>query len=377
MFQDMSAIPHKICIITSPRGNAGVVPLSNLIKILSNFTNDLYIITGNEGELAYKDQRGITGYSIHYKSKNLLISKIFCYFLLQLKIALKLVKMRNKYDLFIFFMAEGLTIPILILKLLRKEIILNLAASSPMMIGSHAHIPLIKRIDRQLEFINYFIADKLILYSPRLIDEWNFENCANKIVFASEHLINSEEFYCRKKLSHRDNIVGYIGRLSEEKGILNLIEAIKILRINENIRFIIGGDGPLKDLILESISVNKLEDRVKYVGWISHSELPIYLNRIKLLVLPSYTEGLPNIMLEAMACETLVLATPVGAIPDYLADGTNGFIMKDNSSNCIADGIAHALNHPDKELIASNARDLIIHEFTLDSAICKWKKIIE
>ena len=274
-------------------------------------------------------------------------------------------------------MAEGLTIPIGILKLFGKETILNLAASSPMMIGSHAYIPLIKRIERQLESINYFIADKIILYSTRLVSEWKLENYADKILFASEHLINSEEFCCSMKLGHRDTIVGYIGRLSEEKGILNLIGAIEILRISEEINFIIGGDGPLKNQLLEYISANKLGDRVKYVGWISHSELPNYLNRIKLLVLPSYTEGLPNIMLEAMACETLVLATPVGAIPDYLADGTNGFIMKDNSPNCIADSIGHALNHPDKELIASNARDLIIHEFTLDSAICKWRKIVE
>jgi glycosyltransferase involved in cell wall biosynthesis len=356
---NMSTNSHRICIITSPRGKAGVVPLSNLIEILKNLVEDLYIITGNEGELAYKDQKGITGYSIHYNSKNLLILRLFCNFLLQLKIALKLVKIRNKYDLFIFFMAEGLTIPIGILKLFGKETILNLAASSPMMIGSHAYIPLIKRIERQLESINYFIADKIILYSPRLVSEWKLENYADKILFASEHLINSEEFCCSMKLGHRDTIVGYIGRLSEEKGILNLIGAIEILRISEEINFIIGGDGPLKNQLLEYISANKLGDRVK------------------LLVLPSYTEGLPNIMLEAMACETLVLATPVGAIPDYLADGTNGFIMKDNSPNCIADSIGHALNHPDKELIASNARDLIIHEFTLDSAICKWRKIVE
>jgi len=94
------------------------------------------------------------------------------------------------------------------------------------------------------------------------------------------------------------------------------------------------------------------------------------------LVLPSYTEGLPNIMLEAMACGTPVLATPVGAIPDVIRDGKTGFIMEDNSPKCIAENVVRALEHPDLEEIAEAGRRFVEEEFTFERAVEKWRGIL-
>ena len=80
-----------------------------------------------------------------------------------------------------------------------------------------------------------------------------------------------------------------------------------------------------------------LMDLVKTAGWISHDHLPEYLRMLQLLVIPSSTEGLPNIMLEAMACGTPVAATSVGAIPDVIREGETGYILEDNSPECISE----------------------------------------
>ena len=110
-------------------------------------------------------------------------------------------------------------------------------------------------------------------------------------------------------------------------------------------------------------------------GWISREELPNYLNQLRLLVLPSYSEGLPNIMLEAMACGTPVLATPVGAIPDIIIDGKTGFIMDDNSPECIAENVIRALNSPDLEEIAEAGRLLVKETFTYEEIMKRWEGV--
>jgi len=100
------------------------------------------------------------------------------------------------------------------------------------------------------------------------------------------------------------------------------------------------------------------------------------LNELKLVVLPSFTEGLPNIMLEAMACGTPVLATSVGAISDVIKDGETGFIMENNSPEHIARNVIRILEQPDLDKIVENARALVEQEFTYKAVVKRYKKIL-
>lgn len=82
-------------------------------------------------------------------------------------------------------------------------------------------------------------------------------------------------------------------------------------------------------------------------------------------------------MLEAMACGTVVLATPVGGIPEVIKDGVNGFIMEDNSPECIARNVMRALGHPDLEQVTANARVLIEQEYNYEAAVERYRNILE
>ena len=81
-------------------------------------------------------------------------------------------------------------------------------------------------------------------------------------------------------------------------------------------------------------------------------------------------------MLEAMACGTIVLASDVGAIPDVIKDGETGFILKNNSPDCIAEGVMRVLEYPNPEEIVRNARWLVEREFVFDRAVEKYRNAL-
>jgi len=375
----------NICVITTPgyQNIYGATPtiLSNFIDVLEPLSNELFIITGKFPNRQNKRIR-IVRIKGDAKRESIVI-RILKFVMTQIRISYNQVKIYKNIDVGIFFLGtRTFPLPMLLLKLLKKKTVLiavgSIICATYVERTSYIRRFISSHIPRIFAELNYALSDKIIVYSENLIDKLGLEKYENKICIAHEHFLDFDKFKIKKKLDERDNLVGYIGRLSEEKGTLNFVRAIpEVLKGKNKIRFLVGGDGPLQDKVREYLKEKNLRDKVKLTGWILHDELPDYLNELKLLVLPSYTEGLPNIMLEAMACGTPVLATPVGAIPDVIKDGETGFIMEDNSPECIAQNIIRALNHPNLEQIAQNARVLVEREFTYEKAVERYRKILD
>jgi len=366
----------KIGVLTFAVIKAGVVPLSNLISILGTEQNQVSLITDNEGYAHFKDDPNIKTFEIRHRSHASGLVNMLNYIHKQLLISYMILKDLRDVDTWIFFFnAETMVFPLVTLKLLRKKVILSLPSSSEKI---HEHTSSGQAaIMRSLSRISYRLVDNIIVYSPRLVTEWNLTKYADKILIAHEHVINFDEFRLETSVAKRPEAIGFIGRLDAEKGIMNFIRAIpEILRHDPDVQFVIIGDGNQKEMALEYIKNNGIAKNVKLSGWVPHDKLPEYLNKIRLLVIPSYTEGLPNAMLEAMACGTPVLASPVGSIPDYIIDGQSGFIMKDNSSACIAQCITKILDCNGLETIGMNGRKMVEEEFAFDATVKKYMESI-
>lgn len=368
---------ENIGIITFPIGDAGYVATSNLVDILSSISNETFLITGNKGSDLGKGKTNIHIYSInHEKGPNIFI-RIIKYVSIQLKISYQLKKNSKNTRLWFFFIGGNLLIiPIIVAKLLRKKVILVLSGSSyESFKSSNSFLTTSINI---LENINRVLSDHIILYSKNLINEWNLKKYKNKISITSRHFLNFDIFRIKKDIDERKNLVGYIGRLSEEKGISVFIKAIPLAIKNiKDIEFFIAGDGKFNNEIKNFIFTNNLDKRVKFIGWIPHEDIPEFLNELKLLVIPSYTEGLPNILLEAMACGTPVLATPVGAIPDIIRDGETGFIISDNTPDIIVENITNILNNPYLKRIVLTAKNFVEKNYTFSECVKNYEKIIE
>jgi len=363
-----------IGLFTLPLGSASVIPLFNLVEILGSISKKFTLITGNDGYTLYKDEQRFTVYKINYQIDDS-IWKIFRFLYGQIKGSVYLIQNVKKVQYWFFFGGQRSFIPILTAKLLNKKVITVMAGSA--IRDSSFSQDNFLNVTKVLSSTCLSLTDKIIIYSPNLIQEWSLTPYRHKILIAHRHFLDFTIFTVTIPYHDRPSLIGYIGRLSGEKGVQHFAEALPaILSNNQDLRVLIGGDGQLKQEIEASLQKGGITDRVDLPGWISHDELPKYLNQLRLLVLPSYTEGLPNIMLEAMACGTPVLATPVGAIPDVIRDGETGFIMEDNSPDCIARNVMRALNDPDLEEVAERGRKFVEREFTFEKVVEKWKGIL-
>lgn len=118
----------------------------------------------------------------------------------------------------------------------------------------------------------------------------------------------------------------YLGRLSAEKGILNIIKSIGEC---ENAKLIIAGDGPYKDEIVNYISQNKLENKVSLVGYLNQEQAQEYLTKCRCLIFPSICyENCPYSILEAMAAGKPIVASDIGGISELVKDDVNGYLYK-------------------------------------------------
>ena len=367
----------NIGIVTFSLHVAGITPLSHLVDILYPSSDNFYLITGKEGAALQGKRKKFYTYAVKYNTGKNVFTRIIKYIYMQFKISYILIKISNNVDLLFFTLAgESLILPIVTARLLRKRVVIVMAASDIQFLKLSNDV--FSEPMEILSKINYTLSNRIVLYSERLIKEWNLEKYKDKICIAHEHFLDFDKFKMKKRFGERDNLVGYIGRLSEEKGTLNVVKAIpEISKEKDDLEFLIGGGGQLCDKIKKYLDENNLNDKVNLAGWIPHDKLPDYLNELKLVVLPSYTEGLPNIMLEAMACGTPVLTTPVGAIPDIITDGETGFIMGNNSPACIAENVVRALEHPDMVRIVENAKELVEREFTYEAAVARHREILK
>jgi glycosyltransferase involved in cell wall biosynthesis len=133
----------------------------------------------------------------------------------------------------------------------------------------------------------------------------------------------------------------YIGRLVPGKGLLETIEALRLARSQGvNARLVIAGNGPEEPQLRRYAREAGLTREVSFVGAAYGDHKAQLLAQADALALPSYTEGLPYSLLEAMAAGVVPIVTPVGAIPDVVTEGEHGLLVASRDAGAIAQAIA-------------------------------------
>lgn len=136
----------------------------------------------------------------------------------------------------------------------------------------------------------------------------------------------------------------FVGRLVEKKGLQFLIEAMPlIIRSIPNIHLTIVGDGPLRSLLNKRVKKIGIDSHVSFLGRVSNNKMPSIYSKADLVVVPSVTdktgetEGMPVVILEALAAGKPVIASNISGIPDIVKNGFNGYLVKPGSIKELAE----------------------------------------
>jgi len=177
------------------------------------------------------------------------------------------------------------------------------------------------------------------------------------------------------------DVVTFIGRLEELKGIRVFLESCKLIaRKREHVRFRIVGSGSLRGYVeAESKRFNTdFDSCMEVMGEVSHEQIPQILSQTSVLVAPSYMEGAPTVCLEASASEVPVVASNVGGIPEMVVDGRTGFLFPSGDPEACAEKVSEILsNQKLRRRMGREARDMIKQYYTWEEVIKKVEGIYE
>lgn len=185
---------------------------------------------------------------------------------------------------------------------------------------------------------------------------------------------NSKHFV---KSSSEKKICLSVGRLNIQKDYFNLLTAISLLdsQLLEKIEFYIAGEGELRAEIEQQIHALKLQDKVKLLGM--RSDIPDLLNRADYFILSSKHEGLPTVLIEAMACQCFVIATDCGGSSEIMGD--TGILVPKQDSILLSHALNKAFNLDEKFILENNinARNRVEEKFSLENSVNTWLDLYE
>ena len=171
----------------------------------------------------------------------------------------------------------------------------------------------------------------------------------------------------------------FLSWVEEHKGIIDLIKAVDKIKNNlRNVHFHIAGDGKAKEAAIQKVEELEMISLFTFHGWVRGDQKIDLLDLAHIYVLPSYFEGFPNSLMEAMAASCAVITTKVGSIPDLISHRKNGMLFDAGNVNQLAELLSNLCNNLSlMEELGKNARETIVQNNTIDIAIDKFEAILE
>jgi glycosyltransferase involved in cell wall biosynthesis len=174
-----------------------------------------------------------------------------------------------------------------------------------------------------------------------------------------------------------ENLVAWVGRFVPEKGLPDLVRAAKaVVARNKDVKFLLVGDGPTKGRIQQMVHDLDLSRNFTFTGTIRHSDVARLLAGAAMFVMPSYREGMPFALLEAMSCAKPVVGSDISGIRDLVNDGKNGLLVKPGNPEALAKAISELLGDPLlRDRFGQSSRHLILDNYSKEVVMKQVEQI--
>jgi glycosyltransferase involved in cell wall biosynthesis len=207
--------------------------------------------------------------------------------------------------------------------------------------------------------------------------------CARHKIMNAEKVpygIDTDYFHVRKQ--QKEKGVLYIGKIDPNKGVYVLLQAYMDVADKIDGDLILVGRGLDEDTRMKRDmgSMKNIEDilmsgRIRFEGEKSRSEIRDLMSNCKVVVLPSFSEGMPLVILEAMACGKLVIASKVGELGRIIKDGENGFLVEPGRVGDLSAALLRTLTDFEKHRKVEGEARLTAEGFTIDKAVNNYLRI--
>jgi glycosyltransferase involved in cell wall biosynthesis len=191
------------------------------------------------------------------------------------------------------------------------------------------------------------LSDRVVILSPHWIPFFSQLVPSSKLKVLENAV--SLSFYQSKRGQFPKALeptILFAGLLTENKGIFDLMAIVpELVKKFPSVKVLLAGSGDVQRIqaVLQS---GHIEGSVQFLGWVDPQQLIGLYHQSHLFVLPSYYEGLPMVLLEAMACGLPIIATRVGGIPELVEEGENGILIHPGDREALLNAVARLLDDP-------------------------------
>ena len=369
-----------VCVVTHPLSAAGENATRTLLDILAELGSVSLVTADLPADSSIHDDHEVVELTQKGAGDNVLVAAMR-FAINQLRMC-AVIRHRPE-EIILFFGATAYLLPILFARAIGKTVLVEPRGDVPLTLQLNweqrmpdAVAKLLAGSVRLLEKSGFSTAHTVVTYTANMARQLGLDPDSPTVYPHGARYVDTECFRPTIPFEERDTVVGFVGRLDEEKGIRTLAAVAKQLPDEVTFRFV--GDGPLYEWLESELAEEIEAGKVKLAGWVDHDDVPAELTRMRLLVMPSHpTEGLPTTILEAMACGTPVYATPVSGVPDVVVDGETGFAMTEENDDRIVSRITRGLSSETLPEMSQHCRQLIEEEYSFEAAVERYRRLFE